>query len=368
MSNAEGEPVVNHTRSDHQSKRRSENPVYAAVTGWGFYAPKKVLTNHQLAEMVDTTDEWIRSRTGIRERHIAAPEESTSTMCVAAARQALAIAGLSPFDLDLILCATTTPDQLMPATACAVQRDLGAVHAGAFDLNAACTGFLSAFITGSQFIQAGTFRRILVVSGETLSRFLNWKDRGTCVLFGDGAGAIVLEASEEESGLISFDLGCNGADGKLLTIEAGGSARPATATTVQESLHCVAMQGRDIFKFAVRAMAQAGTRALAQAGIAPETLRAVIAHQANERIIRATQEAMGLPWEKFYVNVDRFGNTGSAALAIALAEFLGKGPIQAGDEILLTVFGGGLTWAAAVYRHANVTAVVQQRKKLTVAN
>jgi 3-oxoacyl-[acyl-carrier-protein] synthase-3 len=331
------------------------------VTGWGFYVPERVVTNHELAGKVDTTDEWIRNRTGIRERRFAADGESTSTMCVEAARRALETSRMDASDLDLILCATTTPDQLLPATACAVQNQLGASRAGAFDINAACTGFLTAFITGSQFIRAGTCRRVLVVAGETLSRFLNWQDRNTCILFGDGAGAIVLEASREEAGLISSAFGCDGASGKLITIEAGGSARPASLISVQESRHCVAMQGKEIFRLAVRSMSECGARALAQASVSSESLKAVIAHQANERIIRATQQTLGLPWESFYVNVDRFGNTGSAALAIALAEFLGTKSVGIRDDILLTVFGGGLTWAAAVYRHANVAGLVGKR-------
>jgi 3-oxoacyl-[acyl-carrier-protein] synthase-3 len=334
---------------------------YAAITGWGHYLPERVLTNRELEALVDTSDQWIRSRTGIRERRLAAPGETTASMCTAAARRALACAGLPADRLDLIVCATTTPDQPLPATGCLVQRRLGADRAGAFDVNAACTGFVYGLAAAAQFIRAGACDRALVVAGETLSRFLNWKDRNTCVLFGDGAGAVVLEAAEQDCGVLSAVLGSQGDAEHLLAIEAGGSARPASAETVARGEHYVTMRGSDVFKQAVRCMSRAAAEALARAGLAPADVHAVLAHQANLRILRATQESLGLPWERFFVNVDRCGNTGAASIPIALSEYLAAGAARAGDNLLLTTFGGGLTWASVVVRWADVAALVAAR-------
>jgi 3-oxoacyl-[acyl-carrier-protein] synthase-3 len=334
---------------------------YAAITGWGHCLPERVLTNHELASRVETSDEWIRARTGIRERRIAGPGETTASLCAAAGRRALACADLAPGQVDLVICATTTPDHLLPNTACAVQERLGAARAGAFDVNAACTGFVYALAVGAQFIQAGTSDRVLVVGGETLSRFVNWRDRGTCVLFGDGAGAVVLEGTERECGVLSTVLGSQGDTDHLLAIEAGGSGKPPTADTLARGEHYVTMRGGDIFRLAVRRMSRAAGEALRRADVAADDLRAVIAHQANVRILRATQEALDLPWEKFVVNVDRYGNTGAASVPVALSEFLSAGPVLPGDNLLLATFGGGLTWAAAVVRWADVAAVAARR-------
>lgn len=336
---------------------------YAAVTGWGMYVPERVMTNHDLEKLVDTNDEWIRTRTGICERRIAADGETTSTMSVAAARQALDRARLAAIDLDLIICATTTPDHLLPATACLIQQELGAANAGAFDLNTACTGFVYGLVVGAQFIQSGVYDRVLVVGGETLSRFLNWKDRNTCILFGDGAGAVVLEGTDQAAGVISSVLGSQGDNDNLLAIRGGGAACPASTRSVAEAEHYITMRGNEIFKFAVRSMGQAGREALAKAEISPGELRKVIPHQANVRIIRATQEALGLPWEQFFVNVDRYGNTSAASVPIALAEFLDSEEVAPGDNLLLVAFGGGLTWASAVVRWADVDAIVSQREE-----
>lgn len=332
----------------------------AAVTGWGHYAPERVLTNRDLEAMLDTNADWIQSRTGIAERRLARAGESTSTLCSLAARQALTRAGLAASDLDLVICATTTPDNLLPATGCLVQKRIEAVNAGAFDVNCACTGFVTALMVGSQFIQAGTYERVLVVSGETLSRFLNWKDRQTCVLFGDGAGAVVLEATDQECGIQGVVLGCQGDVGRLLAIPAGGSAHPASADTVADAHHSIHMKGNELFKCAVRSMGQAARLALAKANVELSEIRKVIPHQANLRIIRATQEALGLPADKMFINVDRYGNTGAASVAIALSEFLTDEPPQAGDNLLLVAFGGGLTWASTVLRWADVEAVRRQ--------
>jgi 3-oxoacyl-[acyl-carrier-protein] synthase-3 len=342
-------------------------PRHAAITGWGHCLPERILTNKDLETLVDTTDEWIRTRTGIRERRVAGPGETTSSLCTAAAQQALACAGLPASSLDLVICATTTPDQPLPATGCVVQRRLGADRAGAFDVNAACTGFVYGLAIGSQFIQTGACQRVLVVGGETLSRFLNWQDRSTCVLFGDGAGAVVLEATESGCGVISTVLGSQGDAEHLLAIEAGGSARPSSAETVARGEHYVTMRGSDIFRLAVRWMSRAADQALAQAGLQATDIRTVIAHQANLRILKATHEALGLPWERFFVNVERYGNTGAASVPIALSEFASTGTVHPGDNLLLATFGGGLTWAAAVIRWADVAALAATRKGATSA-
>jgi 3-oxoacyl-[acyl-carrier-protein] synthase-3 len=328
--------------------------VYAALTGWGHYVPTRVLSNPDLETLVDTSEEWIRSRTGICGRRLAGPGETTASMCVQAAQCALARAGIEPPDVDLVICATTTPDHLLPATACIVQEQLRATHAGAFDLNSACTGFLNSLIVGSQFIRAGTCKRVLVVAGETLSRFVNWKDRDTCVLFGDGASAVVLEATTEECGVISSVMGCRGDAGHLLAIEAGGSAQPTTAATVAAGQHYVRMRGAEVFRLAVRAMSEAARAALIQAGLSAEDVAVVVPHQANTRIIDAVRQTLGLPPEKVFVNVDRFGNTGAASVGIALSEVLDRGAVTPGDHLLLVTFGGGLTWSSAVIRWADI--------------
>jgi len=335
--------------------------VRAALTGWGHYLPETILTNEALAATVDTSDEWIWSRTGIRERRIAAPTETTSSMCTLAGQRALDRAGLRADDIDLVICATTTPDRLLPATSCLVRERLGARHAGAFDLNSACTGFVSAFITAAQFIQAGTCGRVLVVAGETLSRFVNWKDRGTCILFGDGAGAAVLEGDDREGGVLSAVFGCRGDLDPLLSIEAGGSAAPATAATVADGNHFIRMQGNELFRLAVRAMRQAAEQATARAGLPAGALHKVIAHQANLRIIQRTREALAVPLEKMFVNVDRYGNTGAASVAIALSELAEQELPAIGQHLLLVAFGGGLTWAATVLRWADIAAIQARR-------
>jgi len=333
----------------------------AAITGWGWYSPERILTNRDLESVLDTSDEWIRSRTGIQNRHLAAAGETTSVMATIAARQALDRAELTARDIDLVICATTTPDHLLPATACLIQQELGADRAGAFDLNAACSGFLYGMAVGTQFIQAGAYRRILVTAGETLSRFTNWQDRNTCVLFGDGAGAVVLEATDQDAGILSHVLGSKGDLDRSLSIEAGGCARPASHQTVDEGAHFIRMEGREVFRLAVRSMAHSATEAMQRAGLSAKDIRAVIPHQANLRIITATQEALGLPREKFYINVDRHGNTGATSVAIAMGEMLREQPAEVGDHYLLVAFGGGFTWASLVLRWADVGAILADR-------
>ena len=335
---------------------------HAAVTGWGWYCPSQVMSNLDLEKLVDTSDEWIQSRTGIRERRIAGPGETTSTMCVIAARQALEEAELSASDIDLIICATTTPDHLLPATACLIQHHLGADHSAAFDLNTACTGFLYALATASQFIQGGGARRVLVVAGETLSRFTNWEDRNTCILFGDGAAAVVLEATTQPAGVLSTVLGSRGDVDQMLTIDAGGSAQPTSPETAASKAHCIHMRGNEVFKVAVRSMAQSAHQALAKAGLTTRDLHAVIPHQANHRILIATQGVLGLTSEQMFINIDRYGNTGASSIPIALGEFLQSRPIDIGDHLLMVSFGGGLTWGAAVLRWADIAAVKEERR------
>jgi 3-oxoacyl-[acyl-carrier-protein] synthase-3 len=334
----------------------------AAITGWGIYTPAHVLRNDDLERLVDTSDEWIFSRTGIRERHIASPGETTSTMCTAAGQQALEHAGLTGADIELVLCASTTPDYLLPASACLVQQRLGATQAGAMDINAACSGFIYALAVAHQFIQAGTYRRILVTVGETLTRFINYEDRGTCVLFGDGAAAVVLEATSQEAGVLSTVLGSRGDVEKSLAIEGGGGACPATPETVASKAHFLRMRGNEVFRQAVRAMTQAANQAILKANLGLTDIHAVIPHQANQRIITATQEALGVSADKFFINVDRYGNTGAASVPIALVEKMaGKQPAQIGDNLLLVAFGGGYTWGAAVVRWADIAAIRQER-------
>jgi 3-oxoacyl-[acyl-carrier-protein] synthase-3 len=334
---------------------------HAAVTGWGAYSPGRILTNDDVARLVDTNDEWIRSRTGIVERRIAGTGETTSTMGLTAARQALEQAQLAPRDVDLVICATTTPDYLLPATACLIQQQLGCTRAGAFDLNAACSGFIYGLAVASQFIQGGAARRVLLVSSETLTRFVNWQDRNTCVLFGDGAGAVVLEATPQRTGVLSVALGSRGDVERMLVIEGGGSALPASAATVAQKAHYMRMRGNEVFKMAVRNMTATAQEALAKANLKLDDICAVIPHQANLRILTATQEALELPAEKMFVNVDRHGNTGAASIALALGEYLQVRPARVGDQFLLVAFGGGLTWGACVLRWADVAAIVQER-------
>ncbi len=320
---------------------------YAAIAGWGKYLPQRVLTNADLERMVDTSDEWIRTRTGILERRIAADGESSATMAVQAARQALERAELAPFALDLIIVATATPDYLFPATACLVQDALGAIHAGAFDMEAACSGFLYALVVATQFIRAGSCENVLVVASETLSRITNWQDRNTCVLFGDGAGAVVLRATRRERGLLASTLGAYGAGADLLILPAGGSARPPSPETVNGGQHYIQMKGNEVFRFAVRMMGQASQEVLEKAGLTIDDVALFIPHQANLRIIQAVGERLGIPEERVYVNLPRYGNMSAATIPIALCEAAEEGRLKDGDIVLAAAFGAGLTWAAA---------------------
>jgi len=322
----------------------------AGIVGLGTYVPERVLTNFDLEKMVETSDAWIRERTGIRERRIAAPDEATSDLATAAARAALADAGIAADEVDLVIVATATPDMLFPATACIVQEKLDARRAGAFDVLAGCSGFIYALACGAQFISSGAMDTVLVVGAETLSRILNWEDRNTCVLFGDGAGAVVLRPVPREKGILATLLGADGSGGALLQLPAGGSRLPASHRTVEEKLHYVQMNGREVFKFAVRVMGDAALEVAREAGLEPGEIDLFIPHQANVRIIDAAARRLGLPMDKVVINVDRYGNTSSASVPLALADALNAGRIRAGDNIVMVAFGAGLTWAAAAVR------------------
>lgn len=330
--------------------------VNAIITGWGSACPQRVLTNRDLESMVNTNDEWIVSRTGIRERRIADPSETSATLGLKAAQVALARAKITPADLDLIIFATTSPDYLLPASGCLIQQRLGADRAAAFDLNAACSGFLYGMTVATQFLKTGTAKRVLLICAEVLSRFVNWSDRNTCILFGDGAAAVVIEASEQNAGVLSSVLGSRGDVEKMLVIEAGAGAKPASAETLASLDHTIHMRGNEVFKMAVRIMVKAARESLAKANLTLDDVKAVIPHQANLRILTATQEALGFPVEKMFVNLDRYGNTGAASIPIALCEYLDRNPAQTGDHFLFAAFGGGLTWGSAVVRWADLNA------------
>lgn len=324
--------------------------INAGIAGVGAYVPGRVLTNAELEQMVDTSDEWIRTRSGIRERRIASPEQATSDVAAAAAERALKDANVAPEEVDLVIVATNTPDMFFPATACLVQDRIGAKNAGAFDLAAGCTGFIYAMAAGSQFVATGSCRTVLVIGAETLSKITNWEDRNTCVLFGDGAGAVVLRPAPEESGILAFKLWSDGAGGPHLLMPAGGSRRPATRETVDGKQHYIHMNGREVFKFAVRIMGEAAEEVLAAAGLDKTDLDFFIPHQANIRIIDAAAKRLGLPMEKVLVNVDRYGNTSTASIPLALEEAVRSGRIKKGDHIVMVGFGAGLTWGAAAIR------------------
>lgn len=316
---------------------------YAHITGWGMSLPRKVLTNDDLSRMVDTNDQWIRERTGIRERRIVSEGQATSSLGVEAALTALRVANLAPAELDLIICATSTPDHMFPSTASIIQDKLGASKAGAFDLLAACTGFVYALSTGAQFIRSGAMKNVLVVGAETFSRYLNWKDRSTCILFGDGAGAFVLQASEIPGGVMNGVLHSDGSGANLLSIPGGGSAHPTSELTVHAGMHYVHMDGREVFRFATRVMVQATQEVTKASGWQVEDLGLIVPHQANYRIIDSAARGLKLPIEKFMINVERYGNTSAASIPIATVEAVGAGRLKAGDKVVFVGFGGGLT-------------------------
>jgi 3-oxoacyl-[acyl-carrier-protein] synthase-3 len=300
--------------------------------------------------MVDTSDDWIRSRTGIRERRLAGDKEATSSMATQAATRALEVSGLSPAQIDLIIVATVTPDHLFPATACLVQDALGAVHAAAFDLSAGCSGFVYGLSVAAHLLSAGVYGTALVIGAETLSRITDWTDRSTCVLFGDGAGAVVLQSGENEGGVLATVMGADGSGGDLLRLPAGGSKMPASHQTVASGLHFLQMKGREVFRFAVRVIPDATREVLDKAGLSLEDLDLLIPHQANRRIIESAVRSLGMSSNGIYSNLERYGNTSAASIPIALAEAAEAGHIQPGDLVVCVGFGAGLTWGAAAVR------------------
>jgi 3-oxoacyl-[acyl-carrier-protein] synthase III len=319
---------------------------YAHITGWGMSAPETILTNDDLSKMVDTNDQWIRERTGIQQRHVAKEDQFPSTLAVEASIKALTVANLRPTDLDLIICSTSSPEYIFPATACLVQDQLGATKAGAFDLLAACSGFIYAMNMGAQAIRSGSIKNALIIGTETLSRFVNWKDRSTCILFGDGAGAFVLQASDEPGGVLSAVMHSDGSGGNLLTLEGGGSRHPATEATIHDGKHYIRMDGNEVFRFATRVMASATQEVLDCAGIKLDDIRWIVPHQANIRIIQAAARGLKLPMDRFIVNLEKYGNTSTASIPIAMVEAIEKGQIEVGDKLVMVGFGAGLTWGA----------------------
>jgi len=325
---------------------RQLRPV--GIIGTGKYVPEKILTNSDLEKIVETNDEWIVSRTGIRERHIAAPHEATSDLAYEAALKALDSAGMKAEDLDLIIIATVTPDSAFPSTACILQDKLGAKGAAAFDLSAACSGFVYSLATAVGFIQNGMYNNALIIGADTLSRITDYTDRNTCVLFGDGAGAVIIGEVPEGRGFQSFDLGAEGSGGNLLKLEAGGSRLPASQQTVEDKKHFIYMNGREVFKFAVRVMGSATERVLTKAGLGKEDIDLFVPHQANIRIIQSAMQRLDLPPEKCVINVDKYANTSAASIPLALVEAAEEGRMKEGDTVLMVGFGGGLTWGASV--------------------
>jgi 3-oxoacyl-[acyl-carrier-protein] synthase III len=326
----------------------SSSAIQVCIAGTGSYLPEKILTNAELAAKVDTSDEWIVSRTGIKERRIAAEDERTSDMATAAARNAMAQAELAAEDVELIIVATITPDTLTPATACYVQKNLGAHRAVAFDISAACSGFLYAMKIAKWMIASGAFKNALIIGAEKLSTVTNWEDRATCVLFGDGAGAAVLRvAAPEEGDILATEMGTDGNLTHLLNIPGGGTACPITRENLDDHLFALTMMGKEVFKHAVNRMKEAAEKVIERAGLKPEDIVCVIPHQANLRIIDAIADRLTVPSDRIFVNLDKYGNTSAAAVAIALDEAHRGGAFKRGDHIVLVVFGAGLTWAAA---------------------
>ncbi len=330
-------------RRDHRKK-----PSGVGIKGIGAYVPEAFLTNSDLERMVDTSDQWITERTGIKKRHKANPEQATSDLAREAALKAIADAGIKPTDLDIIIVGTATPDMFFPSTACLVQKEIGATKAAAFDISAACSGFLYGLSIAEDFVRAGKYENILVVGAETLTRILDWSDRTTCVLFGDGAGAAVVGRVGDGHGIISTFLGSDGSMGDLLKLPAGGSRMPATEETVRKRLHYVKMEGNKLFKAAVKAMVNAATKVLDDSGYRSQDLDLLVTHQANIRIIDATAKRIDISDEKVYRNVHEYGNTSAASIPIALAEAKQKGMLRDGMLVELVAFGGGLTWASVL--------------------
>ncbi|MEI6083380.1 MAG: beta-ketoacyl-ACP synthase III [Verrucomicrobiota bacterium] len=340
--------MPNSSKAQLRSPRLKRPTRSVHIVGTGSYVPDRVLTNADLEKMVDTTDEWITSRTGIKERRIAPDYMCTSDMAAEAARRAMEQANVREDEIDLIIVATITPDMPFPATACIVQHKLGAKRAAAFDVEAACSGFLFGCEIGQQFITSGTYNTVLVIGAEKLSTIIDWQDRQTCVLFGDGAGAAILRSRGEEHGILTTCMGADGSQGDILLMPAGGAKYPASKESVSAGMHHLKMSGKEVFKHAVTAMQTAAEEALRKCNLTINDITCVIPHQANLRIIEAIADRLGAPMEKVYVNLHRYGNISAASVAIALDEAAREGRFHRGDLILLVVFGSGLTWASCV--------------------
>ena len=335
-------------RQPRSSPRSGKTNRTVSIIGTGSYVPEKRLTNEDLTKIVDTSDEWITTRTGIKERRVAGKDENTSDMATKAALNAIEQAKISPEEIDLILVATATPDMLFPATACFVQKKIGAINAACLDISAACAGFLFGVEIAQQFITSHTYDTVLMIGAEKLTSITNWTDRNTCVLFGDGAGAAILQHRGGSHGVISTHIGSDAQYTDILFMPGGGSRCPITRDNVDLNLNTIHMTGKEVYKQAVTAMIDAAKKALDQAGLSIHDIACVIPHQANLRIIEGIADRLGIPLEKFYVNLDRYGNTSAAAVAIALDEANRTGRIKPGDYVLMIVFGGGLTWASTI--------------------
>ena len=322
----------------------------AGILGTGFYVPEKIMTNADLEKIVETSDEWIVERTGIKERRIAEDNQPMSDLALRAAKAALADAGVAAEDLDLIIVATLTSDRIIPSTACMIQNLLGAKHAAAFDLSAACSGFAYAASVAAQFIKTGAYKKALVIGAETLSKYINWEDRNTCVLFGDGAGAAVLGQVEEGYGILSFDLGSDGSGGDAIQIPSSGSLMPVSKESIDQKLNLIHMNGRDVFKFAVKAMGKTVKNSLAKIDMPQEKIDWLVPHQANIRIIESAAKRLSMPMDKVIVNIHKYGNMSAACIPIALAEAAAAKRFKKGDIIALSGFGAGLTWASCIIR------------------
>jgi 3-oxoacyl-[acyl-carrier-protein] synthase III len=321
--------------------------TFGAITGWGMYVPERVLTNADLEKMVDTSDEWIRTRTGIRERHIAGPNDRSSTMGAAAARQALERAGVSAADVDLIVVGTSSPDSPMPSTACIIQTLIGATRAAPFDVQAVCSGFVYSLVVGTQFIRSGASKTVLVIGTDMLTRYIDYTDRNTCILFGDGAGAVVLQATEQEAGVLAFDMGAVLNTAELLHVP---SRHPLATDALPPDAQYMRMEGKEVFKYAVRAMGDSSAKVLADAGLTVDDVALLIPHQANLRMIDAVAKRLELPMERAVINIDRYGNTSAATIPIAICEADEAGRLHDGDYVLMTACGGGLTWGSALVK------------------
>lgn len=324
--------------------------IRARITGTGHFLPEKVLTNHDLEKLCDTSDEWIRKRTGIEERRMANPGDATSDLALPAARMAIEEAGLAPAEIDVIICCTVTPDYILPSTAGVIQAHLGAKKAAAFDLNAACSGFMYGLLTANSYIQSGMYKNALVIGAEITTQLITWKNRDTSVLFADGAGAAVLVAEEGERGILSSYLASDGADREMLIVYKGGSKEPLSPENINDDPLTITMKGTDLFKKAVTMFGEAGRIALEDTGLAVEDIDLFIPHQANTRIIEAATQRMGIPSERVFINMNKVGNTVAASIPLALSQARDQGRIKDGDILLLASFGAGLTWASSIIR------------------